>query len=173
LQVWLGKQPEGAATFIRCILLFVAIRCWHDAIDTTFKSAACMRNYQICEMFIMLFNLPVSWLMLHLKLPLYSVFIVMSVIEFVNLIAIMMLAYKELDFIIGDYIKEVIIPSVFIICIMGIIYLSCSFFDIRPFGWIEMFFFLIGAFSIAIGLIFMVLFSRIEREKLVSMMKYK
>ena len=36
-----------------------------------------------------------------------------------------------------------------------------------------MFFFLIGAFSIAIGLIFMVLFSRIEREKLVSMMKYK
>lgn len=173
LQVWLGKQPEGAATFIRCILLFVAIRCWHDAIDTTFKSAACMRNYQICEMSIMLFNLPVSWLMLHLKLPLYSVFIVMSVIEFVNLIAIMMLAYKELDFIIGDYIKEVIIPSVFIICIMGIIYLSCSFFDIRPFGWIEMVFFLIGAFSIAIGLIFMVLFSRIEREKLVSMMKYK
>ena len=36
------------------------------------------------------------WLMLHLKLPLYSVFITMSVIEFVNLIAIMVLAYKEL-----------------------------------------------------------------------------
>ena len=78
-----------------------------------------MRNYQICEMSIMLFNLPVSWLMLHLKLPLYSVFITMSVIEFVNLIAIMVLAYKELGFMIGDYIKKVIVPSVFIICING------------------------------------------------------
>ena len=171
LQVWLGKQPEGAATFIRCILLFVVIRCWHDAIDTTFKSAARMRNYQICEMSIMLFNLPVSWLMLHLKLPLYSVFITMSVIEFVNLIAIMVLAYKELGFMIGDYIKKVIVPSVFIICIMGIIFLSYSFFDIRLYGWIEMLLFLIVTFIVAIGLIFMILFSQIEREKLITIMK--
>ena len=171
LQVWLGKQPEGAATFIRCILLFVVIRCWHDAIDTTFKSAARMRNYQICEMSIMLFNLPVSWLMLHLKLPLYSVFITMSVIEFVNLIAIMVLAYKELGFMIGDYIKKVIVPSVFIICIMGIIFLSYSFFDIRLYGWTEMLLFLIVTFIVAIGLIFMILFSQIEREKLITIMK--
>lgn len=130
-----------------------------------------MRNYQICEMSIMLFNLPVSWLMLHLKLPLYSVFITMSVIEFVNLIAIMVLAYKELGFMIGDYIKKVIVPSVFIICIMGIIFLSYSFFDIRLYGWIEMLLFLIVTFIVAIGLIFMILFSQIEREKLITIMK--
>lgn len=173
LQVWLGKQPEGAATFIRCILLFVVIRCWHDAIDTTFKSAARMRNYQICEMSIMLFNLPVSWLMLHLKLPLYSVFITMSVIEFVNLIAIMVLAYKELGFMIGDYIKKVIVPSIFIIFIMGIIYLIYLIFDTCPCGGFELVVFFIGIFSVNIGLIFMILFDRYERRCVMSIVKGK
>lgn len=138
LLVWLGKQPEGAATFIRCIILFVVIRCWHDAIDMTFKSAACMRNYQICEMSIMLFNLPVSWLALHLKLPLYSVFIVMSIIEFVNLMAIMMLAYKELDFMIRDYIYNVIFPSMIVVLIMSAIYLIYSSCNMRPCEYIAL-----------------------------------
>lgn len=72
---------------------------------------------------------------------------------------------------IGDYIKKVIVPSVFIICIMGIIFLSYSFFDIRLYGWTEMLLFLIVTFIVAIGLIFMILFSQIEREKLITIMK--
>ena len=171
LLVWLGKQPEGAATFIRCIILFVVIRCWHDAIDMTFKSAACMRNYQICEMSIMLFNLPVSWLALHLKLPLYSVFIVMSIIEFVNLMAIMMLAYKELDFMIRDYIYNVIFPSMIVVLIMSAIYLIYSSCNMRPCEYIALIICFLGAFCIAAGVVFIILFSRSEQEKLVAIMK--
>ena len=54
---------------------------------------------------------------------------------------------------IGDYIKKVIVPSVFIICIMGIIFLSYSFLIYAFMGGQRCLLFLIVTFIVAIGLI--------------------
>ena len=172
LQIWLGEQPEGAATFIRCILFFIVVRCWHDAVDITFKSAARMKNYQLCEIFVMLFNLPISCGVLFLGSPLYTVFIVMVMIELINLIVIMNLARREVDFRMTDYIRRVIVPSILIICILALVYICYSSFCLS-FGDCLIVVGLAVVCSLgALGLIFVILLNPSERKSILSIMKH-
>ncbi len=173
LQIWLGTEPENAAVFIRCVLLFVIIRCWHDAIDITFKSAARMKEYQLCEMFIMLFNLPISLSALILGLPLYAVFIIMSVIELINLVSIMFLAKKKVGFEMTSYISKVILPSVLVICILSILYICYSYSRIFLWNWLERGILCVFCIFVSLGLIWSILFDSLERGKIIFMLRHR
>lgn len=173
LQIWLGGQPEGAATFIRCIFLFIIVRCWHDAVDITFKSAARMKKYQLCEMFVMLFNLPVSWGLLFVGLPLYTVFVAMVIVELINLIVIMNLAKREVGFEMTDYIKRVIVPSILIICMLALVYISYSTFCMPLDDWFMVVLVCVACSFLALGLVLAILFNSTERESLFSIVKDK
>lgn len=110
LQIWLGNVPLHTVNMVRALMLYSMVRSLHNPIDMLFKSAACLKRYQITELFIMLLNLPAAYIVLQFGLPFFSVFVSMASLECLNLIAILLVAKKELNFSILQYVKEVILP---------------------------------------------------------------
>ena len=71
----------------------------------------------------------------------------------------------------SDYIYNVIFPSMIVVLIMSAIYLIYSSCNMRPCEYIALIICFLGAFCIAAGVVFIILFSRSEQEKLVAIMK--
>ena len=170
LNIWLGEVPIYTVGFIHALLAYQAIRCFHSPIDTLFKAEGSLRNYQICELCIMVLNLPVSWTILKWGAPYWSVFIVMMVIEIINLIAILTLSKRMLNFPVKTFVHRVIGRSsviFIIIMVLGIIVEKLKFDSLS-------FFEFVGGTIAAVGIIgftiFFVLFNKNERGNLCAML---
>lgn len=98
LKFWLGNVPEYTTEMVQGIFVYAIIRSLHAPIDTLFKAAGQLKYYQVCEFMFLSLNLPLSWWLLHCGYPYYSVFLLMSMIEFVDLLAILLLANRLLNF---------------------------------------------------------------------------
>lgn len=98
LRLWLGNVPEYTTEMVQAIFVYAIVRSLHGPIDILFKAAGQLKYYQLCEFILLSTNLPLSWLLLHWEYPYYSVFILMAVVEFVNLLAILLLANRLLNF---------------------------------------------------------------------------
>lgn len=107
IQIWLGEIPPHVIAFIYSIFPYILIRSVHPFIDTLFKASGKMRVYQTIEFFVMLLNLPVSWILLKLKFPFYSVFIAMGIIEIINLSLILVFSKKVLNFNAQRYVTQI------------------------------------------------------------------
>lgn len=98
LKFWLGNVPEYTTEMVQAIFVYAIIRSLHAPIDTLFKAAGQLKYYQVCEFILLSLNLPLSWLLLYWGYPYYSIFLLMSVVEFVNLLVILLLANRLLNF---------------------------------------------------------------------------
>lgn len=98
LKFWLGNVPEYTTEMVQGIFVYAIIRSLHAPIDTLFKAAGQLKYYQVCEFMFLSLNLPLSWWLLHCGYPYYSVFLLMSMIEFIDLLAILLLANRLLNF---------------------------------------------------------------------------
>ncbi len=96
--IWLEEIPPYTIGITQAIFLYPIVRSFHAPIDLLFKATGNLKAYQICELIFLGMNLPISWLLLHLGAPFYSVFITMSVIEIINLFAVLKIANKVLGF---------------------------------------------------------------------------
>lgn len=169
LQFWLGEIPPYTVTFIHALLGYHAIRCLHSPIDTLFKAEGNLRNYQICELSLMVLNLPISWAILKCGAPYWSVFTVMMIIEIINLGAILNLAKRMLDFPVKAFINRVIFRSIIIFAIIGIFGTLGNILSVEKLPFIV---FASGTIvvSATIGIIsVLTLFDKTERTKLWSM----
>lgn len=169
LQYWLGEIPPYTVAFIHALLGYQAVRCLHSPIDTLFKAEGNLRNYQICELFFMALNLPVSWAILKCGAPYWSVFTVMMTLEIINLVAILNLAKRMLDFPVKTFFNRVISRSIIIFATIGMLGVLGSFLSAERMTFLA---FTCGIIIIIafIGVIsIMTLFNRIERAKLCSM----
>lgn len=120
LKIWLGNIPPYTVQFTRWILIYIIIRSLHGPIDMMFKANAQLKAYQLTELLIMSLNLPLSWIVLKLGYPYWSVFTVMCGLEIINLIVVINLAAKQIDFSAIEYFKE-IGQRMIIICVIFII----------------------------------------------------
>lgn len=165
---WLGESPQYTVQFIHGIIVYSIIRNWHGPIDIAFKSANMMKKYQLAEILIMVLNLPVAWIFLHYNLPLYMVFYTMAIMEVVNLICILILAKIQLHFPVLEFCNKVIAPTVFIVIILYCLFIGNSFLDYNE----DNFFYLISGCLIAVmissGLNFLIMYSSMERKKILS-----
>lgn len=107
LKMWLSNIPPYTIQFTRWIIIYMIIRCLHGPIDMMFKAKGQLRAYQITELLIMSLNLPFSWIVLKLVYPFWIVFAVMSGLEIINLLVVIHLAAKQIDFSSGEYFKEI------------------------------------------------------------------
>lgn len=112
LNIWLNEVPEYTVGFVQAILLYLIIRSLHGPVDLLFKCDGQLKYYQLTEFFIMALNLPLSWICLKTRLPYISVFLVMSIMELINLVIILAIAKKQTYFNIKPYLKKVIAPSI-------------------------------------------------------------
>lgn len=173
LKLWLGECPLYTVSFIHGIIFYSIVRNWHGPVDIAFKSANRMKVYQIVEISVMLLNIPISWLLLHFGAPLYSVFIVMAVIETFNLIAILFVAKIQLKFPVADFIRRVILPTILAIIIFGIGYICYNYCQIKPDNVISLLSLCIVCAVIAALTTAIVIFDSSERKKVFELFKKK
>lgn len=112
LSIWLTEIPQYTVSFVRVMLLFELVRSLHSPIEMLFLSIGRLKRYQISEFLVLILSLPLAYYALYWGCPLYTVFLVMTVIEIINLIAIVFVAKSEAGFDVGIYFKTVILRCV-------------------------------------------------------------
>ena len=111
LEIWLTVVPENAAMYIRTVLIYMIVMSFQKSLDLAFKSYNKMPLYQIIDAIVCLTSLPICILTLKLGAPIYSVFIVFSIIRCVDYICIIYLAKMQLGLKISDFCKQVLFPA--------------------------------------------------------------
>jgi Na+-driven multidrug efflux pump len=119
LKLWLVIVPELSESFVQLILLFLLVRVFHGALDSLFKATGKIKKYQIVDGLILLLTIPISYILLKQGMPLNTVFIVMIVIETVNLFVILRIAKNIGQINILIYIKRVLFPCLSTFLISG------------------------------------------------------
>lgn len=117
LEFWLGKVPDYSVIFIRCILFYLLIRSFHGPLDVYFKAMGKLKSYQVIELITLSMPILLSYLLLKLSFPSYSVFVSMGIMEFINWILIIKLVEKNRKGFMCGYWKKVIQPSLFVACL--------------------------------------------------------
>lgn len=127
LNIWLKQIPPMSVPFVRLLMMYIAIRALHSPMDLLFKAYGKIRKYQIIDSATLVLSIPLSFFSLKLGCPLYYVFIIMGVVEIINLSAIVFCAKRELGFDAVTYFKKVALP-----CGAGfiILFLSAHIFNI-------------------------------------------
>ena len=126
LTVWLVNPPKYAIVFTRLILIYSVIRILHSPIDLLFKAIGKIRLYQIIDALTLSLSLPFSYLFLYLDFPIYCAFIVLIIVEIINLSSIIFLAKYKLNFDIRIYLMKVLFPGFY--CILLLLLPSFLFF---------------------------------------------
>lgn len=171
LMLWLGECPLYAVSFIHGIIFYSIVRNCHGPVDIAFKSANQMKTYQIVEITTMSLNLPISWVILHFGAPLYSVFIVMTCIELVNLVAILAIAYSRLCFPVWNFLKRVILPSVSACLILAVSIYIFIYLNIEADSIIKLLIYCALSMVFAAIVILFVIFDGNERKKIIKIFK--
>ncbi len=115
LNLWLKNVPEHTIIFVRLILIFVLIRVFHDPLDTLFKATGKIKKYQLIDTGILLINLPLSYVLLTFGFDFAIIFVVMIIVETINLVCLLFLANKITNFSIKSYLKNVVMPCILIV----------------------------------------------------------
>jgi O-antigen/teichoic acid export membrane protein len=110
LTLWLKNPPEYAVFFTRLALLDVLIESMSYPIMTAAQATGKIKLYQSVVGGILLLNLPISWMVLLLGTPPYSVMIVSIVITFVAFIVRLFILKRLVDFSVWQFVKKVCMP---------------------------------------------------------------
>lgn len=121
LQIWLKTVPENTVVFLRLIICTTLIYTIINPILTANNATGKVRTYYIVCGSLMISILPISYIVLRMGGPAYSVFIVHFCIEFLAQIARLVMVRKRLKLSIRIYILKVYIPIIVVTIVAAII----------------------------------------------------
>ena len=173
IQLWLGECPEYSVDFVRGIILYSIVRNLHGPVDIAFKSANKMKAYQICEIIIMILNIPLSYVFLYFGAPLYSIFLIMAIVEVSNLIAILYLAKRQIDFPLLVFMRDVILPTVGVVLVLSALLGVYSYFNIHTNNILQLIIYITVSILVAFILNSFILFNKSERSKILQLITKK
>lgn len=112
LQIWLGTVPSHAVSFCRLLIIFSLIDAIQGPLWVSMQAVGKIRNYQLLMSFLILLNLPISYVILKL-VPIPELALVVRVVINV-IVSIVRVIYLNgfFSFPILRYFKEV-----FLLCI--------------------------------------------------------
>lgn len=163
IKLWLGKIPPYSVGFVRAIMIYLVIRSLHAPLDLFLKSCGNIRDYQITEICILTLSLPLSWILLRIGFPFYSVFLGMAFCELLNTIAIIILAKHKYGFEIIQYCRAVafrVIACFTLMVFIGMILISN--FNLDNISYIRVIIYSIILFCGSSIVIILTMFSRNE-----------
>ena len=162
LKVWLGEVPEFTIGFVQIIIVWFLVRSVHQPIDTLFKAAGRIKEYQILEGVLLLLPLLLAYLALNRGFSMYAAFSSIIIVDIIDLVSILFLSRKVVNVNLTRYFKEVMLPMIvyFILLIIGY-YLVFSLFNANVLSGIVVS--IIAEIIIALFFFFIVL-SRYEKE---------
>ena len=112
LDIWLEEVPDYTIGFVQLIMVWFVVRSFHQPIDTLFKAAGKIRDYQVTESVLCIMPLFASAIMLQFGLSFYMALSTIIIFDVINLAAILALLCKETGFAMARYLREVLLPTI-------------------------------------------------------------
>lgn len=110
LTIWLKIVPENTAIFLRIMICTSLIYSLANPLIIANQATGRVKKYQAVCGSILLLILPVSYIVLKLGFPAYTVFIVHFVMETITQIARMIILRSLIEIHIKEYFKYIYIP---------------------------------------------------------------
>lgn len=114
LNLWLVNVPEYTIIFCRLLLVSTILLQFTTGIQVAIQSVGKIRNYQIAMAFLIFLNFPLSYILLKLGFPPYSVLFCAIALEFISIFVRVLFATKLTGMKLENYVKGIFKP---ILCI--------------------------------------------------------
>lgn len=112
LQLWLGKVPPHAVSFCRLLIIFSLIDAIQGPLWVSAQATGEIKHYQLLMSFLILLNLPVTYIVLKL-VPIAELALVIRVlINFITAVARVVYLKHLYSFPVVRYIKEVVLLGI-------------------------------------------------------------
>ena len=154
MHLWLGEYPQHTVIFIRIILVYMLVESLSKSLITGLNATGDIRKYQIIVSVIVLFNMPLSFILLKLGYPIESVLWISLILECCALFARMILSKRIYGLSIICYMKEVLINVVTVSIVSLIVpLLICTHMEYGLFRFIMVIFSSVISVSVSVFLI--------------------
>ena len=120
LSLWLKNPPEGAVLFTRLSLVEVLINSISLPITTAARAPGKMKIYELTLGAIQISILLVSWIVLKMGYPAYSVFVVAIVANLIMFMVRLLIVKKLVDLSLKPYFRQVVLPALFVILLSSL-----------------------------------------------------
>lgn len=171
LKIWLGQIPPMSIPFVKLLMMYIVIRSLHSPIDLLFKAYGKVKRYQMVDSITLVLSVPLSFIFLKLGAPLYCVFVIMSIVEVINLSSIVVCANNELGFDAISYFKKVGIPcGVGFIVFFLFAYLFNYFISVNSLFYFILYLFVVALVTVSVSIM---LLGKDDRLLVVSFLKNK
>ena len=110
LKIWLGEIPEYSVAFCSLILVVAMIQQLTVGLMSAIQATGIIRNYQLVIAIVLLFNIPLAYVLLKIGCQAPVVLIGMVAIEVVSCFVRVFFAHRLAGLAVSDFVKDVIIP---------------------------------------------------------------
>lgn len=119
LWLWLGQVPPYLALFSRLVLLGALTDVLSNLLATVVKAYGNIRNYQLIVASVLIMNLPLSYVVLKLGAPAWSVFVVYVGVSVTLFFVRLWLIRRMMHLSIRAYLRGVLVPTlrVFVVAV--------------------------------------------------------
>ena len=108
LSIWLKEVPQHAVQFTQLMLIFLVIDAISAPLWISVQAIGNIRNYQLLMSFLILLNLPFSYLVLHQGYEPEKVLIIRVIINLITFLVRIVYLKRRISFPANKYIKEVL-----------------------------------------------------------------
>lgn len=157
IKLWLGSTPDYAIIFCRLALVDSLIACWSGGLMTTVQATGNVKKYQIIVGGILLFNIPLSYIVLSLGVEPYAVIFITIFLSIWALIARIFLVKDIINMSIVEFFIVVMFRSILVVLYSLIIFfipmidLSNVFLDLIVTTIFTSGFLVLGMFSLGLN----------------------
>lgn len=109
LQLWLGELPTNIIIFTRLILVDLLVESLSYTLINLMLATGNIRNYQIIVGGLLFLNFPISWILLKVGLPPYSVYLVSIIIAVLCLILRLVMLKRMVGISISQFLRDVVL----------------------------------------------------------------
>lgn len=121
LQIWLKTVPDNTVIFLRLIICTTLIYTIINPILTANNATGKVRTYYIVCGSMMISILPISYIVLRMGCPAYSVFVVHFCVELLTQVARLIMVRGRLKLSIRMYLQKVYFPIIMVTIIAAVI----------------------------------------------------
>lgn len=125
LNVWLGYSDIDNTLFCQLMIIYVVILAMHNPITIIIHATGNIKEYHLHVESVTLLSLPITWLLYHIGVPAYYVFIIMiSLCIIAHCIRLLYLRKSYKPFSITAYLKNIVIKG----CLIIAVAVCCSYY---------------------------------------------
>lgn len=112
LALWLREVPDYTSIFVQLIVLTSLIDSYSYSLSASIQATGKIKQYQILVGIVLLLNLPLSFILLRVGYPVYSVFVVGLILSVLALFVRLYVLKVQIGISVSQYCVNVILPCV-------------------------------------------------------------